>query len=145
MLRSALLLARRVTSADEKLLKFTEQSLAEGINAVKGGVKTGDIGAAVATVLAGHNYGIVCDLVGHAVGKEMHEDPNVPNYGRKGTGTRLDAGMTIAIEPMSTLGDYRVYLADDGWTILTNDGSRSAHFEHTVLITEDGAEILTEL
>jgi methionyl aminopeptidase len=96
-------------------------------------------------VLAEHNYGIVRDLVGHGVGHELHEDPNVPNYGRRGTGTQLQAGMTIAIEPMATIGGYQVYAADDGWTILTADHSRAAHFEHTVLITDTGAEILTEL
>jgi methionyl aminopeptidase len=83
--------------------------------------------------------------VGHGVGHDLHEDPNIPNYGRAGHGQRLKAGMTIAIEPMATLGTDRVYIDPDGWTIRTRDGSLSAHFEHTVLITEDGAEILTSL
>jgi methionyl aminopeptidase len=127
-----------------KLLQLTEESLAAGIAAVHGGVRTGDIGAAVEAVLKPHGYGIVRDLVGHGVGHEVHEDPNIPNYGRANTGPWLEAGMTIAIEPMATLGGERVYLHDDGWTVSTYDGSRAAHFEHTVLITEDGAEILTQ-
>lgn len=131
--------------ADEELVRWTEAAMMAGINVVIDGVKTGDIGAAVGEALATHDYGIVKDLVGHGVGHELHEEPNVPNYGRKGTGPQLKSGMTIAIEPMSTLGDSEVYIALDGWTIVTADGSRSAHFEHTVLVTEDGAEILTLL
>ena len=129
----------------QELVDRTEQALIAGIGAVHDQVRTGDIGAAVQAVLDKYKYGIVRDLVGHGVGHELHEDPNVPNYGRKNTGPWLSAGMTIAIEPMSTLGTDKVYVADDGWTILTADDSYSAHFEHTVLITEDGAEILTEL
>jgi methionyl aminopeptidase len=125
------------------LVKYTEQSLLSGIAAVHDQVRTGDIGAAVEVVLKKQGYGIVRDLVGHGVGHEFHEDPNIPNYGRANTGPWLQAGMTIAIEPMATLGTHRVYLADDEWTILTQDQSWAAHFEHTVLITEDGAEILT--
>ncbi len=131
--------------ADERLLEFTLESLDAGIFAVKDGCKTGDIGAAVQAVLDRGGYGIVRDLVGHGVGHQVHEEPNVPNYGRAGTGNKLEAGMTIAIEPMATRGDWRVKLHRDGWTILTADGSRSAHFEDTILITEDGAEILTRL
>lgn len=126
-----------------QLVQRTEQSLTAGIMAVHDRVRTGDIGAAVQAELDRFGYGIVEDLVGHGVGHELHEDPNIPNYGRANTGPWLDAGMTIAIEPMATLGDSRVYVAEDDWTILTYDGSWSAHFEHTVLITPDGAEILT--
>jgi methionyl aminopeptidase len=132
-------------AGDQEFLNITASSLQAGILALHDGVWTGDIGAAIGKVLAEHNYGIVRDLVGHGVGHHLHEAPDVPNYGRKGTGTRLQTGMTIAIEPMATLGDYDVYAADDGWTILTADHSRSAHFEHTVLITEDGAEVLTHV
>lgn len=128
-----------------ELLKHTEESMMAGIAAVHDRVRTGDIGAAVEAVLNRWHYGIVRDLVGHGVGHELHEDPNIPNYGRPNTGPWLDKGMTIAIEPMATLGTDRVYMADDGWTILTADGSWSAHFEHTVLITGDGAEIITEV
>lgn len=126
-----------------QLLKDTEQALASGIASVHDRVRTGDIGAAIERSLEHRKYGIVRDLVGHGVGHEFHEDPNIPNYGRPNTGPWLSAGMTIAIEPMVTLGSDRVYQANDGWTILTRDGSWSAHFEHTVLITADGAEILT--
>ena len=125
------------------LLKYTESSMYEGIAAVHDQVRTGDIGSAVEAVLNKHGYGIVRDLVGHGVGHHLHEDPNIPNYGRPNTGPWLSKGMTIAIEPMATLGTDQVYVADDGWTILTRDNSWAAHFEHTVLITEDGAEILT--
>jgi len=127
----------------QQLVERTERSMYAGINAVHDRVRTGDIGSAVQSVLDKFRYGIVRDLVGHGVGHHLHEDPNIPNYGRANTGPWLSAGMTIAIEPMATLGTDRVEVAKDGWTILTADGSWSAHFENTVLITEDGAEILT--
>lgn len=127
-----------------QLLTITERSMMAGISAVHDRVRTGDIGAAVEAVLKKYNYGIVRDLVGHGVGHDLHEDPNIPNYGRAGSGPWLDAGMTIAIEPMATLGTDRVYIADDGWTVYTADASWAAHFEHTVLITETGAEIITK-
>jgi len=125
------------------LLKYTEASMLAGIAAVHDGVRTGDIGHAVEEELNKHKYGIVRDLVGHGVGHHIHEDPNIPNYGRSNTGPRLIKNMTIAIEPMATLGTDSVYIAEDGWTVLTQDGSWAAHFEHTVLINEDSAEILT--
>lgn len=128
-----------------ELVKNTEIALMTGINAVHDRVRTGDIGSNIEKFLKFKKYGIVRDLVGHGVGTEMHEDPNIPNYGRPNTGPWLDKGMTIAIEPMVTLGGDDVVVADDGWTILTKDGSWAAHFEHTVVITEDGAEILTQL
>lgn len=126
-----------------QLVNDTEQALLAGIAAVHDQVRTGDIGAAIEGYLKKHRYGIVRDLVGHGVGHYVHEDPNIPNYGRPNTGPWLERGMTIAIEPMVTLGTDRVRIADDGWTVLTGDGSWAAHFEHTVLITVDGAEILT--
>lgn len=128
-----------------ELLKRTEESLNKGIFAVRDQVRTGDIGEAIERYLNKFNYGIVRDLVGHGVGHNVHEDPNIPNYGRANTGPWLSEGMTIAIEPMVTLGGDAVSMAPDGWTILTADGSWSAHFEHTVLITENGAEILTKI
>ena len=128
-----------------QLLKDTEEALQLGIATVHDQVRTGDIGAVIEGFLKRHRYGIVRDLVGHGVGHQIHEDPNVPNYGRANTGPWLSNGMTIAIEPMVTLGTDRVKIADDGWTVLTGDGSWAAHFEHTVLITEDGAEVLTQL
>lgn len=128
------------------LLSYTERSLYAGINAIKGPVKTGDIGEAIEKVLNEGKLGVIRDLVGHGVGHEMHQAPEVPNFGRKGTGVLLEPGDTIAIEPMATLGGIGIVTdKDDGWTIKTRDGSLSAHFEHTVLITENGAEILTKL
>lgn len=127
------------------LLSATERSLYAGIDAIKGPVKIGDISAAVEKVLSEAKLGIIRELVGHGVGHEMHEAPEVPNYGRKGTGELLKPGDTIAIEPMATIGGERIRVDDDGWTICTRDGSLAAHFEHTVLVTEDGVEILTRL
>lgn len=126
------------------LLSTTEKSLYAGIAAIKGQVYTGDIGAAVESVLKKGKLGIIRELVGHGVGLEMHMPPEVPNWGRKGTGTLLKPGDTIAIEPMATLGGEKITTEDDGWTIATRDGSIAAHFEHTVLITENGAEIITQ-
>jgi len=127
------------------LLSYTERSLYAGIDAIKGPTYTGDIGAAVEKVLNDGKLGIVRDLVGHGVGVEMHMPPEIPNYGRKGTGVLLKPGDTVAIEPMAMLGKERVKTDADGWTIRTADGSLAAHFEHTVLVTETGAEILTSL
>ncbi|HVX23840.1 MAG TPA: type I methionyl aminopeptidase [Candidatus Saccharimonadales bacterium] len=127
-----------------ELVKNTAEALQVGINELHDQVRTGDIGSAIETFLKNHRYGIVRDLVGHGVGHELHEDPNIPNYGRPNTGPWLQAGMTIAIEPMVTLGTDHVYLMPDGWTIKTADGSMAAHFEHSILITEDGAEIITK-
>lgn len=129
--------------AIKHLLNATERSLYAGIDAIKGPVYTGDIGAAVERVLHDAKLGIIRDLVGHGVGLRMHMPPDVPNYGQKGKGVLLQPGDTIAIEPMATLGGEKIATLDDGWTIVTRDGSLAAHFEHTVLITEDGVEILT--
>ncbi len=138
-------IAGESTGAKRRLLKGTEEAMLAGIAVVKDGVKTGDIGAAVEKVMLQYGFGIVRDLVGHGVGHEVHEEPDVPNYGVAGTGSKLSAGMTIALEPMSTLGSERVVMDSDGWTIKTYDNSLSAHFEHTILILEDSAEILTQL
>ncbi|MCA9350904.1 type I methionyl aminopeptidase [Candidatus Nomurabacteria bacterium] len=127
------------------LLAGTLESLNAGIETLKNGVRVGDISAVIEEVLNGYDFGIVRELVGHGVGHELHEEPNIPNYGTAGTGPILKAGMTIAIEPMTTLGSHKVYTAADDWTIMTSDGSLSAHFEDTVLITETGSEILTRL
>lgn len=126
-----------------ELLSYTERSLMAGIDVVKDGVRVGDISSAVQAVLDKRGYGIIRDLVGHGVGHELHEEPNIPNYGSKGTGPVLSAGMTIAIEPMASLGTHEVRAEADGWTVATLDNSLSAHFEHTVLITENGADIIT--
>jgi methionyl aminopeptidase len=133
------------TGATRRLLKGTEEALMAGISVLQPGVKTGDIGAAVEKVMTSYGFGIVRDLVGHGVGHSVHEEPDIPNYGLAGTGAALKEGMTICIEPMSTLGGEQVVLEKDGWTISTQDKSLSAHFEHTILITEDGFEILTQI
>jgi len=133
------------TGIKKHLINTTERSLYAGIDEIKGSVHTGDIGAAVEKVLNDGKLGIVRDLVGHGVGQEMHMPPEIPNYGRRGTGVLLRPGDTIAIEPMAMLGKERITTDADGWTIRTRDGSLAAHFEHTVLITETGAEILTQL
>lgn len=144
----SLIAGKPKTSGHVRLLEDTKKALEAGIAAVHDQVRTGDIGAAIQESLTrykGRRYGIVRDLVGHGVGHQLHEDPNIPNYGNRDTGPWLKKGMTIAIEPMVTLGTERVHVAPDGWTMLTNDGKRSAHFEHTVLVTADGAEVLTAL
>lgn len=129
----------------QRLISATERSLYAGIDAITGPTKTGDISAAIEAVLTANKLGIVRELVGHGIGHSMHEAPDVPNYGRAGSGVLLQVGDTIAIEPMATLGGERIAVADDQWTICTVDGSTAAHFEHTVLVTEDGYEILTKL
>ena len=134
-----------ISSAASRLLSGTEQALAAGIDQVRDGCHVGDISAAVEAVLTRHRLGIVRDLVGHGVGHQLHEDPNIPNYGPKGQGPLLRTGMTIAIEPISTLGGDEIMDDADGWTLWTKDGSWSAQFEHTILVTDEGAEILTQL
>ncbi len=132
--------------AKKHLLDATERSLYAGIEQVKPGAHIGDIGAAVEKVLKKAKLGVVRELVGHGIGTEMHMPPEVPNYGRKGTGPVLSVGDTIAIEPMAALGKEKIaFDEEDGWSIYMADGSLSAHFEHTVLVTEDGYEILTQL
>ncbi len=131
--------------AVKHLLNYTERSLYAGIDAIHGPVRIGDIAAAIEKVLNDGKLGVVRDLVGHGIGHKMQQPPEVPNYGRKGTGPLLVPGDTIAIEPMATLGNGHIKNDDDGWTISTKDGTLAAHFEHTVLITNDGVEILTKL
>ena len=132
--------------AKKHLLHATEQSLYAGIDAISGdGTRVGDISAAVEAVLKKAKLGIIRELVGHGVGLEMHMSPEIPNFGRRGSGVMLHAGDTIAIEPMAALGGEKIVTDADGWTIVMKDGSLGAHFEHTVLITETGAEILTKL
>lgn len=131
--------------AVKHLLTTTERALYAGVDAIHGPVRVGDISAAVEKVLAQGKVGIIRELVGHGVGHLMHQEPEVPNYGRAGTGPLLQPGDTIAIEPLTSLGGERIKVEDDGWTLSTRDGSLAAQFEHTVLITEDGAEILTRL
>jgi methionyl aminopeptidase len=136
--------ADKADAAGKRLLEGTERALYAGIDVVREGCRVGDISAAVQKVLESYDLGIVRELVGHGVGHELHEDPEIPNYGRAGAGPMLKAGMTIAIEPITTLGSPRIFQAHDGWTLLTVDGSRSAQFEHTILVTKSGSEILTQ-
>jgi methionyl aminopeptidase len=127
-----------------RLLRVTEESLQAAIAAVKPGATLGDVGAAVQGVVEREGFSVVRDFVGHGIGSQMHEDPQVPNYGLKGQGMKLKPGMVIAIEPMVNAGKPDVMVLDDGWTAVAKDGSMSAHFEHTVAVTADGARILTE-
>lgn len=135
-----------VGEVDEKtkqLLEDTEKSLFVGLEQVKPGNRIGDIGYAIEQYARKHNLGVVRELCGHGVGTSVHEDPEVPNYGIPNTGPRLKEGMVIAVEPMLTLGSPKVFLHDNDWTVDTQDGSLSAHFEHTVVVTKDGYQILT--
>ena len=129
----------------QQLMKTTEECLFEGINAAKAFNRVGDIGYAVQKYAELRSYSVVRDFVGHGVGANLHEDPKVPNYGTPNTGAKLLPGMVIAIEPMINVGDYRVRVLKDNWTTVTADGSLSAHFEHTIAITNDGPVILTSL
>jgi methionyl aminopeptidase len=134
----------KITPDTTRLVEGTRKALDAGIAAISGsGTRVGDIASAVEKVLNKHKLGVIRDLVGHGVGYGIHEAPNIPNYGVAGTGPTLSAGMTVAIEPMASLGDWKINISNDGWTVVMRDGSLGAHFEHTVLITEDGAEILT--
>lgn len=125
------------------LMEHTEKSLYEGLKQVKAGARIGDIGAAIQEYAESHGLGVVRELVGHGVGTSVHEEPDVPNYGTYGTGKVLKEGMVIAIEPMLTLGSREICVLDNEWTIETVDGSSSAHYEHTIVVTKDGYEILT--
>ena len=140
-----MVVGNKPNGVQKHLLNATERSLYAGIDAIKGPVRAGDIGAAVEKVLKEAKLGNVRVLVGHGVGHEMHEPPEIPNYGKKGRGELLPVGTTIAIEPMATLGGEKILMDDDGWTINTRDGSLAAHFEHTVMVTESGVEILTQV
>lgn len=133
------------TVAEEKqrLMQVTEESLMKGIEQARAGNRVHDISSAVQRFAEAHGYSVVRDLVGHGVGKKLHEEPSVPNFGDPGTGPALKDGMTLAIEPMINAGTWKVKVASDGWTIMTADGKPSAHFEHTVAIVDSRAEILT--
>ena len=133
----------KIDSKTKRLIKITEQSFFEGIKGLKSGSYVGDISNRVQTFVEKNGYSVVRELVGHGVGKDLHEDPNVPNFGRAGSGPRLTANMIIAIEPMVNMGERNVVFLPDGWTCKTRDGMPSAHYENTVLITEEGVEILT--
>lgn len=134
----------KIDPKTDRLLKVTEASLHAGIAAVKPGATLGDIGAAVQQVVEAEGFSVVRDFVGHGIGSNMHEDPQVPNFGEAGRGMKLRTGMVIAIEPMVNAGKPQVRVLKDGWTAVTDDGSMSAHFEHTVAVTDTGSRILTE-
>lgn len=128
----------------QRLLDITEASLMAGIKAMKPNNTLGDVGAAVQAVVEAAGFSVVRDYVGHGIGRKMHEQPEVPNFGTAGKGMTLFEGMTLAIEPMVTMGDYETFVDSDGWTVLSADGSWAAHFEHTVAIGANGPEILTK-
>ncbi len=128
----------------KRLLDVTKASLESAIDVVRPGATLGDIGAAVQSVVEADGFSVVRDFVGHGIGTHMHEDPQVPNYGKRGQGTKLRPGMVLAIEPMVNVGGPNVQVLKDGWTAVTEDGSWSAHFEHTVAVTQQGAVVLTQ-
>ena len=133
----------KISTEASNLIQVTRESLEKGIAAVKGGARVGDVGAAVQQHAEAAGYSVVREFVGHGIGRALHEEPPIPNYGKPGTGLRLKPGMTIAIEPMVNLGGPEVATLEDGWTAVTKDGKLSAHFEHTVAVTETGFDILT--
>jgi methionyl aminopeptidase len=133
----------RVSDDADRLLKVTEASLYEGLAAVKPGARVSDIGAAVQAHVEAHGFSVVREFVGHGIGTKLHEEPQIPNYGPAGRGPRLSEGMVLAVEPMVNLGKAAVKVLGDGWTAVTKDGSLSAHFEHTVVVTGSGCRILT--
>ena len=133
-----------VPAETRQLIDATRRGMEAGIAAAVAGNRLGDVGHAIESVAREHGYGIVRPFVGHGIGRAMHEEPQVPNYGRPGTGMLIEPGMCFAIEPMFNLGGDEVYVADDGWTVKTSDGALSAHFENTIAVTEDGPQRLTE-
>ena len=134
-----------ISEEARKLLTVTEDSLWAGIEHVRKGARLSDIGHAVQTVAEGAGFSVVREYVGHGIGRAMHEEPQVPNYGQPGKGMKLKVGHVLAVEPMVNLGSAETQLNDDGWTVITADGSLSAHFEHSIAVTEDGPEVLTVL
>jgi len=133
-----------LSSNKEALLLHTKEALYKGLEEVKAGVRLGNISNAIERHAKKYGFGVVRELVGHGVGYELHEDPDIPNYGKADVGPVLKAGMTLAIEPMLNLGTRKIFIKDNNWTIITQDNKPSAHFEHTVLVTKDGYEILTK-
>lgn len=132
-----------VSAEAEQLIAVTEQGLWAGIAAAQPGNRLGDVGAAISAVAAPYGYGVVREYIGHGIGRQMHEAPDVPNYGKPGKGLKLKPGMAIAIEPMFNLGTAETSVLEDGWTVVTQDGKLSAHWEHTVLITKEGPVVST--
>lgn len=135
----------KVSEDVKRLLKVTEESLYYGIEQCRAGKKIGDIGNAIQTHVESNNFNVVREMVGHGVGRAVHEDPQIPNYGKPNRGTAIKEGMVLAIEPMVNMGTHEIYIADDKWTVKSKDGSLSAHYEHSVAITSNGPEILSQL
>ncbi len=133
----------KISASAKKLLDTTERSLQAAIAVVRPGATLGDVGAAVQEVVEEAGFSVVRDFVGHGIGTEMHEEPQIPNFGRRTQGIKLREGMVLAIEPMVNAGQHKVRVLQDGWTAVTVDGSLSAHFEHTVAVVAEGAEVLT--
>ncbi len=133
----------KISADKQKLLEVTRQSLYEGVAQARNGNRIHDISSAVQQYVEKHGFSVVRELVGHGIGRELHEEPQVPNFGRAGTGPRVKTGMVFCIEPMVNMGTYEVYTRDDQWTIVTADGKPSAHFEHTVYVGDHGPEVLT--
>ena len=134
----------KISAGARELIETAEQSLREGIATVKNGAKIGDIGHAISDYVEKRGFSVIRDLAGHGVGRGPHEDPMILNFGAKGKGQAIASGMTLAIEPMIAEGDWHIKTVADGWTLKTLDGKLSAHFEHTVLVTDEGCEILTQ-
>ena len=132
-----------INKEKEYLLHHTQRALFVGLEEIKNGAKLGNIGAKIEEYAKKHNLGVVEELVGHGIGTSLHEEPDVPNYGKYNTGIELKTGMTLAVEPMLNLGTRKIYILDDDWTIVTRDNKPSAHFEHTIVVRDDGYEILT--
>lgn len=135
----------RISPAAERLLRVTEEALYKGIEKARPGNRVSDISSSIQRYVESHGYSVVRTFVGHGIGRSLHEEPQVPNYGNPGHGPRLREGMTLAIEPMVNEGTYEVKILDDGWTAVTADGSLSAHYEHTIVITKNSARILTKI
>lgn len=135
----------RVSAVARRLIEVTQAALDAGIRAARVGAHVGDVSHAIQSVVESAGFSVVREYVGHGIGASMWEEPQIPNYGLPGLGPVLKAGMTLAIEPMVNVGSYEVMVMPDNWTVVTKDGSLSAHFEHTVLVTEDGAQVLTAL
>ena len=133
----------KISKEKQKLMDVTKESLFKGLEQIKPGKKLGDIGHAIQTYAESFGYGVVRELVGHGVGTSVHEEPDVPNYGKQNTGLTLKEGMVIAVEPMITMGNKEICILEDDWTIITEDEKPAAHFEHTIVVTKDGYEILT--
>jgi methionyl aminopeptidase len=135
----------KITELEKKLIEVTKKSLDITISEIKSGVHLGDISATIQKIIEKNNFSVIRDCVGHGIGKLIHEEPSIPNFGRSGTGVLLKEGMTLAIEPMASLGDYEIQVKEDEWAITTLDASKAAHFEHTIAVSKGGCQVLTSI